>query len=112
MNLQILFLEEKLERLNLETQKTINEIETLKKQEFESMFVDKPLTLAPVRSKYKTGKFSELEKGRFLTLLKEGYKLSDIASELGRSVKDITEAEKLIIEEREKFKRCKKEVAD
>lgn len=76
------------------------------------MFVEAPKKLAPVRTKYKTGKFSELEKGRFLTLLKEGWKISDIASELGRSVKDITEKEKLITQEKEKFKRCKKGVTE
>jgi len=65
-----------------------------------------------LKTKLKTGKFTPFEKGKFLALHGQGWKLSDIAKELSRNVEDLQEMEISLKKEREKVKRCKKEVAD
>jgi hypothetical protein len=75
------------------------------------MILDKKTRLR-LRTKLKTGKFTPYEKGKFLALHGQGWKLLDIAKELSRNVEDLQEIELKLEKEREKVKRCKKEVTD
>jgi hypothetical protein len=111
MKNRILFLHEKLEILNLETEKTKQEIDRLQQEDFKKMFVYKKTRLR-LRTKLKAGKFTPLEKGKFLALHSQGWKLSDIAKELSRSIEDLQEIELKLEKLREKVKRCKKTVTD